>query len=386
VRCSVRAMLRRRDFLRTLGWSGVGAIAGTALRPWPAWAKAPVEPELIVRNTWPEHWETTVEALGRATLTSNARFFVRSHFPVPEVNASSWRLEVSGLVERPLTLSLAELKKLAQVDGPCTLECAGNGRGLFKLPNTAGTQWELGAVGTARWAGPLLSTLLYQAELKSEAKHVWFEAADRAPLPNVPPFLRSIPIEKALQDTLLALRMNGSPLPRLHGAPARIVVPGWYGMASTKWVTRIRVEATPSDNHWIARGYRYVYPGEDPANAPPVQEMKVKSLITQPLEGSRLVGGFVHFAGFAWGGPAGVRLVELSLDEGRSWRPVFLEPELSPTAWRAWSLDLPVESHKPITVMVRAIDGSGQQQPLEARANASGYGNNSIHRVTFRVV
>jgi len=384
----VRAVIKRRDFLRTLGLSSAAVLAGRVLEPLPAWAKDAKSsaPALIVRNTWPEHWETTLEALGQAYYTSNERFFVRSHFPVPEIDVSAWRLEVTGLVERPLSLPLSELKKAPQTDAVHVLECAGNGRGLYKLANTAGTQWERGAVGNARWAGPLLSTLLYEAELKPEAKHVWFEAADRAPLPGVPPFLRSIPIEKALQDTMLALRMNGSPLPRLHGGPARIIVPGWFGMASTKWVTRIRVEATPSDNHWIAKGYHYVYPGEDPATAPPVQELKVKSIITWPQEGSRLGGGSVRFSGFAWGGPSAVRLVELSLDDGKSWRPAFLDPAMSPTSWRSWSLDLPVEQHGVVSVMARAIDGNGQQQPLEARANASGYGNNSIHRVTFRVL
>ena len=378
-------MLRRRDFLRRLGLTGAVALAGGALKPWEALAKAAPEPGLIVRNTWPEHWETTLDALGRAWWTPNELFFVRSHFGAPEIDVSAWRLEVTGLVDRPLSLSLSELKKAPQADAVTVLECAGNGRGLYKLPNTAGTQWERGAVGNARWAGPLLSTILYHADLKPEAKHVWFDAADRAALPGVPPFVRSIPIEKALQDTMLALRMGGSPLPRLHGGPARIIVPGWYGMASTKWVTRIRAEATPSDNHWMGRGYHYVYPGEDPASAPPVQEMKVKSIITWPLEGSRIPGGSVHFAGFAWGGPSGVRLAELSLDEGRNWRPVFLDEEQYTTAWRAWSLDLPVDPHRMMSVMVRAFDGNGQQQPLEARANASGYGNNSIHRVSFRV-
>jgi hypothetical protein len=150
-------------------------------------------------------------------------------------------------------------------------------------------------------------------------------------------------------------------------------------------VTRIRAEASPSDNHFMVRGYRYAYPGEDPAQAPPVQEIKVKSLITQPLAGAHLPAGLVHFAGFAWGGPGGVRLVELSLDDGGKWRPAFLADEGSPTAWRAWSLDLPVESRASASVMVRAIDANGQQQPLHARANAGGYGNNSIHRVAFNV-
>src|SRR5215472_12204536 len=377
-------MLGRREFLR-LGWTGAVALAGSALEPWRTQVAAATTPDLIERNAWPEHWETTLEALGRAYYTSNERFFVRSHFPVPDVDASRWRLDVTGLVEQPYSVTLSDLKKAPQVDAVHTLECAGNGRGLMKLANTAGTQWERGAVGTARWSGPLLSTLLHRAQLKPEAKHVWFEAADRAPMPDVPPMLRSIPIEKALQDTMLALRMGGAGLPRLHGGPARIIVPGWFGMASIKWVTRIRVEATPSDNHWMAKGYHYVYPGEDPASAPPVQEMRVKSIITWPLEGSHVPGGTVHFAGFAWGGPSGVRLAELSLDDGKNWRPVFLDAEVSPTAWRSWSLDMPVDPYKAMSVMVRAFDGNGQQQPLDARPNASGYGNNSIHRVSFRV-
>jgi DMSO/TMAO reductase YedYZ molybdopterin-dependent catalytic subunit len=377
-------MWRRREFLRTLGWTGMGVLAGGALRPGPLWAAAG-EPELITRNTWPEHWETTVEALGRAYYTSNARFFVRSHFPVPEVDAAAWRLEVSGLVERPLSLTLAELKKLPQVDAVHTLECAGNGRGLFRLPSTSGTQWERGAVGNARWAGPLLSTLLDRARVRPEARHVWFEAADRAPLPDVPPFLRSIPLEKAAADTLLALRMNGDALPPLHGAPARIIVPGWYGMASTKWVTRIRLEASPSDNHFIVRGYRYVYPGEDATKAAPVEAMKVKSLITRPLEGGELHGSSVRIEGFAWAGPSGVKLVEVSSDDGASWKPARFASEATGTAWRGWTLDLPIDRPGSMRVMARATDGNGESQPVEARANASGYGNNSIHQVMFRV-
>jgi hypothetical protein len=135
----------------------------------------------------------------------------------------------------------------------------------------------------------------------------------------------------------------------------------------------------------MARGYRYTYPGEDASQALPVQELKVKSLITYPLECGHVIGGLVHFAGFAWGGTDGVRLVELSLDDGGKWRPVFLAEETTPSAWRTWSLDLPLDPHQDASVMVRAIDAHGQQQPLAARANAGGYANNSIHRVAFHV-
>src|SRR4029077_2929507 len=155
-------MFGRRQFLRAVGWTGAGALVGGALPAFPAWAKTTKDtpPELIVRNTWPEHYETTVEALGRTPLTRNDRFFVRSHFPVPDVDVKTWRLEVSGLVRQPLRLTLDELKRLPQVEVAHTLECAGNGRGLYHLPSTSGTQWEYGAVGTALWRGTTLRELL----------------------------------------------------------------------------------------------------------------------------------------------------------------------------------------------------------------------------------
>ena len=376
-------MMRRREFLGTLGRAGAGALVVGAL---PAWAGAPAQPDLIVRNTWPEHYETALDALGRSWVTANERFFVRSHFPVPDVDQAAYRLEVSGLVKTPLSLTLAELRALPQFERAHTLECAGNGRGLYKLANTAGTQWEYGAVGNAKWGGTPLLALLERAGVQPEAKHVWFEAADRAPLPEVPPFLRSIPIEKAMDDVLLVHRMNGAPLPKLHGAPVRVIVPGWYGMASTKWVTRVRVEAAPSDNHWIARGYHYVYPGEDPAQAPPVQEMRVKSLITGMLENGRAPKATATVKGFAWAGRPGVQKVEISTDGGATWRGATLEGEEVHGAWRAWSAKFDVTTAGVLHVMARATDGDGDVQPAQAKPNASGYGNNSIHERLYHVL
>ncbi len=340
---------------------------------------------LIERNEWPEHWETTLEALGENFLTSNDVFFVRSHFRAPLIDASTYRLEVSGLVQNPLSLTFAELRAMPPSGGVHTLECAGNGRGLYKLPNTSGTQWERGAVGTAMWAGVRLSRLLERAGVAPEAKHVWFEAADEAPLPQTPRFLRSIPLAKAMEDVLLAHSMNRVSLPPLHGAPLRAIVPGWYGMASTKWVTRVRVEAAPSDNHFMAKGYRYVYPGEDPALAPPVETIRVKSIITRPLAGSRVPAGRIRVQGFAWAGPAEVRLVEVSTDGGTSWGPARFTGESLPNAWRQWATEVEGKNPATITAMARATDNDGQVQPLAARANASGYANNSIHEVQFRV-
>jgi DMSO/TMAO reductase YedYZ molybdopterin-dependent catalytic subunit len=355
-------------------WIGVGEVAAQTARPSPA--------DLIERNEWPEHWETTVGALGRSLLTPNSAFFVRSHFAVPDVDPADYRLEVTGLVHKPLSLSLADLRTRTRTEAVCTLECAGNGRGLFALHNTSGTQWQHGAVGTASWGGVLLASLLESAGVKPEAKHVWFEAADHSTLPSVPPFLRSIPLDRAMSETLLADTMNGEPLPKLHGAPVRVVVPGWYGMASTKWVTRIRVEGAPSDNHFMIRGYRYVKPGGSPLESPPVEEIRVKSLITRPLEGERVaVGRPLAVSGFAWAGSAGVQSVEISSDQGASWQAATLTGPSHRGAWRQWSASVPVSRPGSITLLARATDGTGVAQPLVATPNGSGYGNNSQHRV-----
>jgi DMSO/TMAO reductase YedYZ molybdopterin-dependent catalytic subunit len=387
----------RRAFLATLARAGLGGAALAALPPWALEAMAADLPAgFVVRNDRPECWETTLETLGRGWITPNDRFFVRSHLSTPRLERGDYRLEVSGLVRTPLSLPFAELQALPQIEAVHTLECAGNGRGLFKLASTSGTQWGQGAVGTASWGGVRLATVLQRAGVPPEGKHVWFEAADQAPLPDVPKFLRSIPIEKAMEDTLLVHSMNKAPLPELHGAPVRAIVPGWYGMASTKWVTRVRIEDRPSDNHFMARGYRYNYPGEDPASAPPVEGMAVKSIITQPADGATVkvtqagvakgttAKPKLRIQGFAWAGPAGLRLVEVSIDGGKTWRPAGFMGDNAPNAWRMWATAIDVVPSK-LTVMARATDNAGQAQPLAARPNGAGYANNSIHQVSVRV-
>ena len=377
----------RRAFLERLGRAGSATLGLAALPPWArsaaAAAAAAGPADLIERNRWPEHWETSVAALGRSWLTRNDRFFVRSHFHVPRLDPAGYLLEITGLVQRPMILSLSQLRDLPLHEAIHTLECAGNGRGLYRLASTSGTQWERGAVGTASWGGVRLSLMLHRAGLLPEARHVWFDAADVAPMPGVPRFVRSIPLEKAMADTMLAHSMNGAPLPELHGAPVRAFVPGWYGMASTKWITRVRVEAAPSDNHFMVKGYRYVYPGEDPAQAPPVEELRVKSVITRPLHGARVAVGKVRVQGFAWAGPAGVRAVEISTDGGKTWRPAGFMGDTTPLAWRTWATEIELAKPATVTVMARATDNADVAQPVEARANAAGYANNSIHKVTF---
>jgi len=379
--------LTRREFATLIARGAIGAAAIGAL---PSCMRAPVlggaarATDLIERSDRPEQLETSVAALGGDWLTPNDQFFVRSHLMTPEVDARSWRLETAGLVARPQTFGLTELRALGEVEHAITIECAGNGRGLMPLPNTSGTQWTYGAVGNARWKGVPLSRLLDRIGASERATHVWFEGADIAPMPDVPKFIRSLPIAKARADVLLALEMNRAPLPALHGGPLRAVTPGWYGMASTKWLTKITLEDRPSDNHFQIRGYRWNAPGEDPLKAAAVEEMRVKSVITRPLDGATLNAGRVTAEGFAWGGAAMVRTVEVSLDGGGTWRPAAFRGELQPGAWRSWTAELDVPSGRS-TLMARATDERGDTQPLDIALNAGGYGNNRIHRVTFDV-
>jgi DMSO/TMAO reductase YedYZ molybdopterin-dependent catalytic subunit len=193
-------------------------------------------------------------------------------------------------------------------------------------------------------------------------------------------------MEKATRDAMLAYAMNGATLNARHGFPVRAIVPGWFGMASTKWVTRIRLEDHPSDNHFMVKGYRYTYPGKDPASAPPVEEMLVKSIITRPLDGEHLPPGPIAVAGFAWAGDAGVRAVEVTANSVNGSVPARLLGEARPNAWRAWTAETGSSPRGRVTILACATDGAGVSQPLFANTNAGGYGNNSVHRVIVHVV
>jgi sulfite oxidase len=328
--------------------------------------------ELVVRNARPLDAESPMRALASFN-TATEQFFVRSHFGPPAQLPREWTLTIDGEVAKPVTLSLADVRKLGATTRPVTLECAGNGRGAFHLPKTSGVQWQHGAVSTADWTGVPLGVLLERAGLGASARHLWMEALDQAPL-AVPKFLRSIPREVALGDAFVAYEMNGGAIPLLHGGPLRLIVPGWFGMASTKWLTSIHARGSESDNFFMAKGYRY-------PDQSPVQEMRVKSVIASPAEGERVRAGRLSVKGQAWTGASGaIRAVDVSTDEGRTWRSARLAERQHRGAWRSWeaTIDLPAGSS---TIMARATDSLGAVQPPAAPVNPGGYGNNSIHRV-----
>ena len=331
--------------------------------------------QLVIRNARPLDAESPIAAL-RTLDTRNDLFFVRSHLALPADASTPWTLSIDGEVARPVTLGLDDIRRMRAERRRVTLECAGNGRGRLALPTTSGVQWEYGAVSSATWTGVPLAALLERAGVRAEAMHFWMEGADRGPLPATPRFIRSIPREMALGEALVAYEMNGQPVPLLHGGPLRLVVPRWFGMASTKWLTHVHARATESDNHFMARGYRY-------ADGGPVDLMRVKSLITAPLDGQQIPVGTTRVTGVAWTGTGTVERVDVSSDAGKSWQQARLTSEARPGAWRLWEADVALAAGER-SVLARAIDTAGQTQPERATPNPGGYGNNSIHEVRFR--
>jgi sulfite oxidase len=332
-------------------------------------------PSLIIRNARPLDAEAPIEAL-RTFETRNDLFFVRSHHLPPTEPTTPWTLTIDGDVKSPLTLSLDDLRRIRASRPASRRACAGNGRGRFNLPATSGVQWEYGAVSNATWTGVPLSALLERAGVQESALHFWMEGADKSPIPAAPKFLRSIPRETALGDALIAYEMNGQPLPYLHGGPLRLVMPRWYGMAWTKWLTHIHARATESDNHFMARGYRW-------ADGTPVNFMRVKSVITSPREGDQSRPGTTRVTGVAWTGTGTVSKIEISTDEGKTWQEGKFTTEAKPGMWRLWEADAPIGAAGDQRVRARATDTDGHTQPDQAAPNGAGYGNNSIHEVRF---
>jgi DMSO/TMAO reductase YedYZ molybdopterin-dependent catalytic subunit len=376
--------MRDRFISRREALTLVLAAAGTMLRPTRGGAEraASGQPRasglrLVVRNARPLDAESPIEAM-RTPETSNDLFFVRSHHLLPADVPNPWTLTIDGEVAHPVTLSLGDIRRMPAEQRRVTIECAGNGRGRLELPATSGVQWGLGAVSTAAWTGVPLAALLERAGVQASAVHFWMEAADRSPAAAAPTFLRSIPRETALGEAFVAYEMNGKPLPVQHGGPLRLIVPRWYGMASTKWLTHVHARATESDNHFMARGYRY-------ADGSPVDLMHVKSLITAPLDGEQVNAGTVRVTGIAWTGTGTISQVEISSDGGRTWQQARLTGEARPGTWRLWEADAVIRSAGEQRIRARATDSAGNTQPEQAAPNPGGYGNNSIHEVRVDV-
>jgi len=362
--------------------------AGALLR-----AEDRVKRDMLVRSTRPEDLEMALSGFSDY-ITPIEHFFVRTHVYVPTVNASEWRLKVEGEVASPLTLSMEELKKLPPVELVSVVECAGNGRGFYE-PSVPGLQWRNGSVGNGRWRGVRLADVLKRAGVKDSAKEVLFDGAD-VPLGTMPDFQRSIPVKKALEgNTLLAFEMNGETLPVKHGFPLRVVVPGWASDSWVKWVTSIRVLDKEHDGFWMKSAYRHpgkpVAPGTavPPDQMQPVTSLRVKSVIAAPLDGAQAaLGSALTIRGVAWSGDAGpVTAVDVSVDDGRSWKPAALhQGQQTQFGWRQWEYNWTPSQEAYYTVLARARDAAGNTQPFDQEWNPSGYGWNVVPRVGVDVV
>jgi len=356
----------------------------------------PGKKPLIRRAFRPPNYETPLAGLV-PEFTPNDQFFVRYHLAViPEIDVDTWRLRVGGgAAQRPLELTLHDLKhdfervRLAAVN-----QCSGNRRGLF-TPRVPGVQWGNGAMGNAEWSGVRLRDVLDRAGVAAGAVEVVFNGADMPVLPGTPDFLKSLPIDRARDEsTLIAFEMNGKALPHLNGAPARLVVPGWTGTYWVKHLTEINIESTPFTGFWVKSAYRIptgVFPGarfasqETPENTP-ITQMLVNSLITSHVNGTHLKrGAHVELAGKAWDGGSGIAAVEISTDGRQSWRTADLGRDLGRYAWREFRYRLDTSQAGALNVAVRARGRDGATQPDKLTVNAGGYHDNIVQTVALEV-
>lgn len=385
-------MITRRDFL----CSAAAALAATkAASSLPAFAQddnplaVPGKEGMIIRSYRFLDLETPPEFMN-TWITPVEHFYVRNHMHMPgEIDASAWKLSVGGEVEKQLSISLKDLGRLPSHSVTNTMECAGNGRS-FQRPIVPGVQWSRGAVGNAHFSGARLGDILEQAKVKPTGKHVRFRGLDLVP-GKVPPFMRSIPIEKAMDgDTLIATHMNGAPLIKYHGFPARVLVPGWLGAASCKWLTEITVIEKEFDGNFMKPGYRFpnhpVEPGGSvsPDETTAITGLSVKSVITGPLEGAT-VRGPLRVQGVAYAGEADIVKVEISTDSGASWQPAQLGADHARYAWRLWSYQWKPARGGEYSILSRATDSQGRTQPDKPAWNPSGYLFNAADKVTVNV-
>jgi DMSO/TMAO reductase YedYZ molybdopterin-dependent catalytic subunit len=342
-------------------------------------AASPADRRVVVRAE-PFNAEAPFVALD-APITLVEDFYVRSNFAVPDQDPDAWTLSVDGSVDRPQVVTLADLVSSPKRTITCTLECAGNNRTRLE-PATEGEPWGIGAISTAEFSGVPLAHILDQAGIRSGAVEVRFEGADHGSVRDRPGeihFERSLPVDVSRgDDVLIAVEMNGSPLTAEHGAPARLLVPGWYGMASVKWLRRIEVLDGPLDAYFQTDRYRY-HPGHANGAGPaaPVTTMRVNSMITSHASGAEISAGDHVVAGAAWSGLAPVASVEVSVDGG-PWSPAELDDSAGRFAWRRWHHRWAAVAVGGHSLRSRATDTAGNIQPDRSDWNRLGYGNNAI--------
>jgi DMSO/TMAO reductase YedYZ molybdopterin-dependent catalytic subunit len=354
----------------------------------------PGKQPLIKRTFRPPNYETPV-AHFRHALTPNALFYVRWHMGVPDLARRDWRLRVAGPAARtPREFSFAQLRRRFRMHEVVAVnQCSGNRRGLFD-PHVAGVQWGYGAMGNAAWRGVRLKDVLEDAGIAPAALELQADGAD-VPMLSGPDFVKSLPMWKALDaDTLVAFEMNGEPLSRWHGFPARLVVPGWTATYWVKALTELTLRDAPCDGFWMKTAYRVPrglfgasgFESQDTPQNSPITTIRVNSLVVAPEPGTTIPAGRSgELLGVAWDGGSGIARVEVSQDGGASWREAALDRELGRYSWRHWRFPLQARQRGVVELMVRAIARDGSTQSPSLVANPAGYHHNVMQRVRYLV-
>ena len=397
----------RRGFLRGAGLATMGAMVGAGI-PFAANMPAGFIPialaaddtitgkdGLTLLNDRPLNAETPPHLLDDP-ITPTARHFVRNNgLPPDEVDAEGWTLTIDGLVETPLKLTIADLKaRFEVVTEALTIECGGNGRAFFEPP-AKGNQWTYGAVACSRWTGVRLADVLKAAGVKPEAVYTAHEGADDhlSGKAGKMAISRGVPIAKAMNPhNLIAFAQNDAPIHPMNGAPLRLVVPGWPGSCSQKWLTRVWLRDVVHDGaKMTGTSYRVpnrrVAPGEkvDKKDFVIIEAMPVKSLITAPANGHETGAGPLQVRGHAWAGDDSVAAVDISFDFGATWAAAKLDAPANPYAWQNWSAEITPPGAGYYEIWARATSSTGVTQPHAIAWNPKGYLNNSMHRVAVRV-
>ncbi len=400
----------RRGFLKGAGLASMGAILGAGI-PFQANMPAGFIPiamannpeammgkdDITVLNDRPLNAETPAHMLDD-DITPTSRHFIRNNGnPPEEMNADTWQLTIDGLVDNPMTLSIADLKsKFEVVTKSLVIECGGNGRSVFDPP-AKGNQWTYGAVACSEWTGVRLGDVLKAAGVKSNAIYTAHVGADThlSGDESKLPISRGVPIEKALnENNLIAFAQNGKDIHPMNGAPLRLVVPGWPGSCSQKWLTRIYLRDQVHDGpKMTGTAYRVpAYPVAPGTKVPKedfeiIHEMPVKSLITFPESGTNLAAGqdSLEIRGHAWAGDVEVSSVDISIDFGASWVKADLQNPVNPYAWQRFTQKIKFPSKGYYEVWARATDSLGRIQPFAISWNPKGYLNNSMFRIAVTV-
>ena len=355
-------------------------MSGTDVRP----LSSLEELQLATRNHG-----TPLEAL-RYDVTPVGLHYLLIHYDIPAVSAADWRLRIDGHVRREIELSLEEIRARPAVRRRVTMECAGNGRAHLE-PRPASQPWVLEAVGTAEWGGTPLRPILEEADLREEAVEVLFTGLDRGVEGDVEQnYSRSLPVAEALRDdVLLAYEINGQPLPPQHGFPLRVIVPGWYGMTSVKWLDRITLLDAPFDGYQQRHSYRLRQ--EEEEEGEPLTRMRPRALMVPPgipvfqTRERVLALAPCRLEGRAWSGWAPIAVVQVSTDGGASWEEATIDEPASDWSWAAWSYLWEPGAPGRYELCCRARDAAGNEQPVDPPWNLGGYANNAVQRLVVSV-